>query len=293
MSLLDRIRPFLQRDIARRPPFCVGEHRVGWVDPALAERLRGFPETFVVSGDAVRLSPRLADFDARTRAVDSVLRRLRGDGLFPAWRDEAYAVGTDFHAPPLLQIERAAVPSFGTRAYGIHLNGYVGRGDAMRLWVGRRSRHKHAWPGKLDHLVAGGQPIGLSLTDNLLKEAAEEASLPADLARQAHPVGAITYLTTNEEGLRNDVVFAYDLELPADFQPVNQDGEVEEFFLWPIERVVEVLAKTDDFKFNVALVNIDFLLRHGFIGPEDPDYLDIIAGLRSHPDFMPVSGDSP
>ena len=287
MSLLDRIRPFQRRDIDRRPPFRIGDSRVGWVDPALADRLRGFPETFIVSAQEVRLSPALTDFDSRTRAVDAALRRLRSDGLFPAWRDEAYAVGTDFHAPPLLQIERAAVPSFGTRAYGIHVNGYVGRGDAMRLWVGRRSRHKHAWPGKLDHLVAGGQPIGLSLMDNLLKEASEEASLPADLARQARPVGAITYLTTNEEGLRNDVVFAYDLELPTDFQPVNQDGEVEEFFLWPITRVIDVLSKTDDFKFNVALVNIDFLLRHGFVGPEDPDYLDIIAGLRSHPDLMP------
>ena len=288
MSLLDRIRPFLYRDLSARRPFLIDGARVGWVEPALAERLRAFPQTFAVDDDAVRLSATLADFDSRSRAVDAVLRRLRADGLFPGWRDEAYAVGTRFDAPPLMQIERSVVPSFGIKAYGVHLNGYVGRGDAMRLWVGRRSRRKAAWPGKLDHLVAGGQPIGLSLMDNLVKEAGEEASLPPELARRAHPVGVVTYLVTNEEGLRSDVVFSYDLELPADFQPVNRDGEVEEFFLWPIDRVMRVVAETDDFKFNVALVIIDFLIRHGFIGPDDPDYLAILAGLRSHPDYLDV-----
>jgi hypothetical protein len=30
----------------------------------------------------------------------------------------------------------------------------------------------------------------------------------------------------------------------------------------------------------VALVQLDFLIRHGFIGPEDPEFLDLIANLR-------------
>jgi hypothetical protein len=40
------------------------------------------------------------------------------------------------------------------------------------------------------------------------------------------------------------------------------------------------MRKTDDFKFNVNLVNIDFALRHGVIGPEDPEYLDLVTGLH-------------
>ena len=31
--------------------------------------------------------------------------------------------------------------------------------------------------------------------------------------------------------------FVYDLKLPTDFQPCVSDGEVEEFFCWPIEKV--------------------------------------------------------
>ncbi len=32
--------------------------------------------------------------------------------------------------------------------------------------------------------------------------------------------------------------------------------------------------------YDIALVLIDFLIRHGFVGPEDADYLALIAGLR-------------
>ncbi len=61
--------------------------------------------------------------------------------------------------------------------------------------------------GKLDHLVAGGQPYGMAVFDNLIKEAAEEADLPASLARQAVAVGAVSYRCERAEGLRDDVLF--------------------------------------------------------------------------------------
>ena len=69
-------------------------------------------------------------------------------------------------------------------------------------------------------------------------------------------------------------------KLPADFQPRNTDGEIEEFMLWPAERVLREIDGTDNFKFNVNLVVIDFLIRRGIIGPERPDYLELLAGLR-------------
>jgi hypothetical protein len=284
MSLLDRVRVCQRRDLARYPRFRVGDAAVGWVRPDLAGRLRDFPETFIVADDAVRLHPRLADFDSRTRAVEAVLLRLRDDGLVPGWRDEAYPVGAGFDLPPLLKMERAAAAGFGVRAYGVHVNGYVetrpGSNDGLRIWVGRRSRFKPTGPGKLDHLVAGGQPFGIGLMENVVKECAEEAAIPEGLARTARPAGFVSYVMENEEGIRNDVLFAYDLAVPADFTPRNIDGEIEEFFLWPVERVIETMAAGDDFKFNVALVAIDFLVRRGVIAADDPDYLEIVHGLR-------------
>jgi hypothetical protein len=289
MSLFDRVRYCMRRDMRGFRPFQVDGARVGWLRHAFAERLCDFPGTFLVSPDSVRLEPRLDGFDARTRAVADVLEALRGESWLGVWRNEAYPVATSYYAPPLLQIERAAVPAFGVQAYGVHLNGYIGRGDDMRMWVARRSRFKPTAPGKLDHLVAGGQPIGVGLMQNLIKECEEEASLPADLARRARPVGAVSYLMENEEGLRNDILFNYDLEVPADFVPRNADGEIEEFFLWPIDRVIRVVSETEDFKFNVALVVVDFLFRHGFLDPEDREYLDVLHCLRSHPDARAVT----
>ncbi|MGE0120198.1 MAG: DUF4743 domain-containing protein [Dongiaceae bacterium] len=283
MSLLDRFKILRAPDLSHYRRFVVDGQPVGFVPAGLARRLQAHEDVFVVGDRTVGLALGLRGYADRTAAVGRVLRALQRDGWFRGWRDEPYPVGSSFDTPALFEMERAAVPSFGVRAYGIHLNGYVGEGADMRLWVGRRSRRKPTFPGQLDHLVAGGQPAGLSLEENLLKECAEEASLPADLARQARPVGVTSYLTETEEGLRNDVLFNYDLALPPDFGPVNADGEIEEFFLWPIARVIEELAATDRFKFNVALVIIDFLVRHGFIGPEDPAYLEIVRSLRRRP----------
>lgn len=284
MSLVDRVRVCRRCDLARYPRFRVGDAAVGWVRPDIARRLRDFPDTFVVADESVRLHPRLGDFDSRSRAVEAVLLRLRDDGLVPGWRDEAYPVGTDFHLPPLLKMERAAVAGFGVRAYGVHVNGHVetrpDSNEGLRLWVGRRSRSKQTAPGKLDHLVAGGQPFGIGLMDNVVKECAEEAAIPEALARTARPAGLVSYVMENEEGIRNDVLFVYDLAVPAAFSPRNTDGEIDDFFLWPVERVIETMAAGDDFKFNVALVVIDFLVRRGLIGPEDRDYLEIVHGLR-------------
>jgi hypothetical protein len=48
----------------------------------------------------------------------------------------------------------------------------------------------------------------------------------------------------------------------------------------PASAVLERVRAGDDFKFNVNLVQIDFALRHGFLTPEDPEYLDLVTGLR-------------
>jgi hypothetical protein len=280
MSLLDRIDECRRWDRAGYRPFRIADKPLGWVTHGFAQRLADFPNVFRVGEASVDLSSDLTDFASRSAAVAEVLGRFKGEGMIKGWRNEPYPVGLDFYAPPLLQMERAAVPLFGARAYGVHLNGFTGQGRDLKLWVGKRSKSKHTAPGKLDHLVAGGQPLGLSLMDNLVKECAEEAGMSAALARAARPAGFVSYVTEREEGLRNDICFAFDIDLAPDFRPNNIDGEIEEFYLWPIAQVMERLRETDDFKFNVALVNIDFLVRRGYLSPDEPGYVDIVEGLR-------------
>ena len=64
---------------------------------------------------------------------------------------------TGFHSQPLALVERAAAVHLGIKAYGVHVNGYVRGASGIELWVATRSRRKPTWPGKLDHIVAGGQ----------------------------------------------------------------------------------------------------------------------------------------
>jgi hypothetical protein len=81
-------------------------------------------------------------------------------------------------------------------------------------------------------------------------------------------------------GIRDDVMFVYDLELPADFVPHNTDGEIDRFELMPLPAVLERTRTTADFKFNVNLVILDFAVRHGVLRPDDPEYLEIANGLH-------------
>jgi hypothetical protein len=67
--------------------------------------------------------------------------------------------------------------------------------------------------------------------------------------------------------------------LPADFTPHCNDGEIVEFALMPARDVVERVRASDDFKFNVNLVILDFALRHGLLSPDDPEYLEVATGL--------------
>ncbi|MFI4988581.1 MAG: DUF4743 domain-containing protein [Alphaproteobacteria bacterium] len=280
MSFLDRIRDCNRRDMAHFRPFIVAGERVGWLKPPFVHELSAFPALFAVSDERVVLSPALATAEERTKAFDEALRRLAERGVIEGWREEVYPVTLAWGVAPLMLMERAAAPYFGVRAYGVHMNGFVMDGERISMWVGRRAFDKPTFPGMLDNMVAGGQPAGISLRDNLAKECHEEADIPAWLAARAVPTGAVSYAMETPEGLKPDVQFVYQLDVPPDFTPRARDGEIHEFMRWPIERVMEVVSGSSEFKFNCNLVIIHFLVQHGLIPPEHPDYLAIVKGLQ-------------
>ena len=69
----------------------------------------------------------------------------------PGWRDELLPVVASWCGEPVLLMERAAVPYFGMKAYGVHINGYVKDPvtNEILLWVAKRSRTKSTFPGIL------------------------------------------------------------------------------------------------------------------------------------------------
>ena len=251
-----------------RLPFRIGSAHVGWVKPALAAALAKFAE---ISADASGVT--LTD-GARLPAI---ARQLVEDGRF-RWRQEEFDIRAEPDGKVLARLDRGALPSFGVVAEGVHVNGVVRRSDGVHVWVARRAADKQLDPGKLDEIVAGGVPAGLTPGETLVKEAEEEATISASLARQAVPVALIAYAMERPEGLRRDRLHCYDLDLPEDFCPRAADGEVEAFELWPIARVLQTVRDTDRFKFNVSLVLIDLFVREGLIVGREAEQLR--AGLR-------------
>lgn len=281
MAFIDHIAACNRHDLSKFLPFLIAGERVGWVRHDVARRLATFPEAFRTGRDQVHLHPALDTPESRAQAFDAVSQELHRDWGTPRLRGERYRVARRFADQPLASVDRGVVSLFGIRSFGIHVNGIVRRADGLHLWVGRRAADKSVAPNKRDNLVAGGQPMDLSLQANLLKEAAEEADIPAALAATARPVGAIAYCMEDDWGLKPDVMFCYDLDLSEDFVPRNTDGELSGFDLLPIAEVARLVRDTDEFKFNVNLVITDFLIRHGWLSPDrEADYVDIVAGLR-------------
>ncbi|HEY3920195.1 MAG TPA: DUF4743 domain-containing protein [Stellaceae bacterium] len=260
-------------------PFRHGADRLGLIRKDNAAALKRFPAHFAVSAEDVRFIA-TGDFDALSAIIDEVTEQLVAEGLVSKWRNECFVVAPRWGAPAHFKLDRGAVPFFGVRAYGVHLNGFVRDGKTLKLWIGRRSPKKAVAPGKLDNLVAGGIGYPHGLVETLIKECEEEANLPEALAARSVPVGAVSYRMAVKHGLRDDVLFCYDLECPRDFTPKNNDGELVAFDLRDAAEAMAIARRGDDFKFNVNLVLIDFGLRHGLIASDDPEYLALTTGIH-------------
>lgn len=258
---------------------------MGWIPPRVAPLLMRYSEVFTPPhGGVVSLCPGLDSYGSRSEAVDAVLQTLRQEECMDClrgWRDERYSVMPRFSDPPLMWMERAATSLFGVKRYGVHINGYtVSNSGEVSMWLARRSRTKQTYPGLLDNMAAGGLAAGVSIKHTLVKECEEEACIPAAIAEKAQPVATVSYTYEDEGGVFPESQFVFDLELPQEFKPRIGDGEVQDFYLLPIEKVKELLA-TDDFKPNSAMVVLDFLIRHSFIEPDaEPAYQEFVAGLH-------------
>jgi 8-oxo-dGTP pyrophosphatase MutT (NUDIX family) len=314
-NLLTRVRRNdCAADAAREAKvFYVGGRPMGHILPFFADILSQFPSVFDISQDSVSLvdNPEWDELShdtrvfARSRVVQEVLESLRDQDLVPAlggWRNEPFAVRQDFHSPPELIMERAAGVLFGAPAYGVFLNGYtcqdddenhidIDSGKPTHVWIGRRAKNKATWPGRLDSLAAGGLAAGMLPRQAMMQECQEEAGICKEaLLDKIQAVSAVSYTGYNEDmwGLKRDVLFCFDLQLPPDFEPVPVDGEVDSFEKMSIATIMDLLQKPvcedddsdNEWKPNVGVVLIDFLLRHGAIDADDIAFLPLVESLR-------------
>lgn len=254
-------------------PLVVGDLRVGELTEPRVRRLAAFRDVFTLVDGHLAFVASLADARARTLALETVVRTLAAEGALTAWRDERYEARAAEGAPPVFAIERAAARYFGLRTQAVHVNGLVDTGASAAMWIARRSPTKAIDPGRLDNLVGGGVAAGASVADTLVKEAWEEAGIDAAVARTARSAGIVHVRRLQPDGLQHETIHVHDLWLPRDFVPANQDGEVVEHRLVPLEAMAALLANDEGpeaLTADASLVAVDALLRLGTIDAEEP-----------------------
>lgn len=244
----------------------------------------------------MQLNPAFRDYSERSARVEEVLREWRAGEKFVTlrgWREECYEVRAQFNTPPLFKMDRSAtcmyaiytsrnskkkrlflivndcVGLFGIRKYGVDINGYVmDPVKGLSIWLQKRSPNKQTWPGYWDNMVSGGLSVGYGINETAIKEAGEEASIPNNLIAKLKSAGCVSLFFESERGLFPNTEFVYDLELPPDFVPSNNDGEVETFELLPVNECLERILSSH-FKTTSVPVALDFLIRHGYITAEN------------------------
>lgn len=236
----------------------------------------------------------VVDFESRNWILADYLHEVREKKIFvvlDGWRNERYPI----YGPQkeiLLTMERSATPLFGVVTYGVHMTGYVVTDEGMKIWAPRRALNKQTYPGMMDNTVAGGLGVGEKPFECLVREAEEEASLPADLISTAQACGTLTYFHVRDaravgetDLCQPECQYIYDLKMPPDVIPKPGDNEAIDFQLLTVEEVQSALA-AGRFKPNCAHLLLEFFVRHGILTAEnEPDYIQIVSRLHRRLEF--------
>ena len=194
----------------------------------------------------------------RSELLQEAARRLRTAGLVPGWRDEHCAL-LDDEGNELARFERGAFRTLGLQNRAVHVNGFLPDG---RLWIARRSARKASSPNKLDNVAAGAIAAGEQPEDCAVRELWEEAGVAGELAAlTVFPGISIRSLRPLRHGIHDEIILCADLELPVEFVPECQDGEVAEFLCMTRDEVRAALAARE-FSVEAGLVVSDWLARH-------------------------------
>lgn len=196
----------------------------GWLDRLLTQ-----PSPFRLQGQGLSLIAPLPTFSSRSAVLATWAEQVREHWGLPGWRDERIVVREQ--GQPQFSIERSLLRPLGLLLPSVQASVYTLTDEGPRIWIARRAASKPVDPGCLDALVAGGISGFDDAMSTLVRECEEEAGIAAKIALTAQATGSIdvTY-DTQDHGLtvtHRERIALHDLAVPADFVPVNRDGEHE------------------------------------------------------------------
>ena len=143
-----------------------------------------------------------------------------------------------------MRLERALYRPLGALTRAVHLSARlrdpVDEFDPVYI-LGQRSRTKRVGPGLWDGLAAGMVGAGETPAEALLREAHEEASLPAADAQNARYLGSFLISRAVSGGWMLEASYTHDLVLSADFEPRATDHEVERFARFSAREVLDLI----------------------------------------------------
>ena len=227
--------------------------------------------------------------------MHTTLRTAHEKGNIPAlhhWADEnfpIYASGGEH----VLDIDGSGVDLFGIINSSVHMIAYVNTKEAERkFWVPRRAKTKMSFPGMLDNTVGGSLRSGERPIDCIVREAAEEGSIPESYTRKhVRACGTLSYqmdrTDDGREGCQFQVQYLYEMEVGEGIVLRPNDGEVEEFKLMRLDEVIHALRR-GECKLNCGMTWMSYLVRYGIVNAEnEPNLVEICSRLhRKHDLFI-------
>lgn len=291
MSFLDKIQKFKSADTTGFVKLFVGTQCFGMTLPALAKEMATYSAVWCLRDDGLSLHPDLHDFTTRSDALDAMLRDLSARDILPHEPDYSQFGGTDWFPVggadrkinPLFKMRRFYTRFLGVQVDCVMINGYQRDG----YWAAVRSQNVHYEQGKHDLMVAGCVLIEHTIDEEALDEGKKECGLSAKDMPFVKHVQTIQMLSHNRAGyLINEIFYIYDYDTTDRFTPyVVDEFEVDRFDLLGFDDMIKRIRNGESFRSEVMVVMIDFLLRHGYIPPEDPEYPALIELLAKTHDL--------
>ena len=192
--------------------------------------------------------------------------RIDNNEICPVFKFNSLKPKLDFcHEKPfgidnIFEIDRKLLSILGLPQYGIHGNAWSLKKNRVFFHFAKRSEKLDDFPGYYDNLFAGGQPSGISILDNLKKEAFEEAGIRKILKDNLVKGSTVNYFHEYQDKIHSGIIFSYHLKIDhINFN--NVDGEVESFFSEDALQIYKLL-ESKTLKPNCIIPIADFFLRN-------------------------------